>query len=495
MVATDDNLNKNSNVHAHTTDEHQFPYRIASRYHYKGFLGGGGSGLVYKAWDDMLQRMVAIKFIRNPSFVARQRLVAEARALARVNHPSICSIYDIGEPVDEHSSLFMVMELIEGSRLSELAGQLSIADSLKIIHQLCEGVAELHAAGLVHNDINPGNVIIKQLDSDEPLPTLIDLSIAGRPSRNRHQPHVGVTDLFAAPEQLSDVPIAPEALQKVDVYSLGALLFFLITAQAPRNNPETQFKALANDASGALRKFLSSSLAKEPEKRFSNVNEMAEQIGKIRYQTRRQHPLFWAASIITVILLTTLYGITTFSDNQPSGQAGQADTLSNQALWQAAQEHAEQAMLLAKQNNKPQAREATQLSLNYFRLAGVNSVENKSNETVQRLTEWVRFTLAQKALFSASQFSAMLLEVVSTIEQHSSNNEHAELNYLAAKLYYQLALLQQSYSILQQRWLKQAEQMINRALLKAPDSTRYNQLQCKIEYLSTSGDQSSAGTC
>ena len=109
-----------------------FPYPIPERYQCEGLLGYGGSGLVYKAYDERLQRTVAVKFARSPSLVSRNRLVREARLLSQVSHPSLCRVYDIGEPEVTSSSLFLVMEYVEGTRLDKLNKHLSVNDAVEI---------------------------------------------------------------------------------------------------------------------------------------------------------------------------------------------------------------------------------------------------------------------------------------------------------------------------------------------------------------------------
>lgn len=457
----------------------QFPYRIAERYHCKGFLGGGGSGLVFKAWDDLLRRMVAIKFIRNPSFVARQRLVAEARALAKVNHPSICSIYDIGEPVDEHSSLFMVMELIEGPRLAELAGKLTTAQSVKLMHKLAEGVSELHAVGLVHNDINPGNVIITQQGSDEPMPTLIDLSIAGRPSAGANSGGFGVTPLFAAPEQHEGNAIAADALEKVDIYSIGALLLFLITGQAPSKTPAAQLKAYRQSCPSPLRKFILRCVAEVPAKRFNSMTDVVSVLGELRYYKPRAHPKFLALGAGLAIILVMLF-YTHFSGNVS------ADAEGSESLLAQASMHALYAKQLAQDDRDDEARKQAQKSVQHFRQA----ITLSEGESIRPLVQLVDFLVTQQHMFSPSELSALLLDTLSQAEQ--INSDKPQFAFALAQIYYHLAKLHQPNPALFERWVKRSERAIARALASQPDTTHYRKLACSIEQLQ---NQSSDGTC
>lgn len=456
-----------------------FPYRIAERYHCKGFLGSGGSGLVFKAWDDMLERMVAIKFIRNPSFVARQRLVAEARALAKVNHPSICSIYDIGEPVDEHSSLFMVMELIEGPRLAELAGKLTTTQAIKLIHKLAEGVSELHAVGLVHNDINPGNVIITQQGNEEPMPTLIDLSIAGRPSTLSRSKGFGVTPLFSAPEQREANEIVADMLEKVDIYSLGALLLFLLTGQAPSKSPSTQLKSSRTRLSAPLRRFILRCLAESPNTRFSSMSEVVTTLGELSYYKPNRQPMILAVSAGVLLALGALViaQLTT---------SAQSDDKNGEGLLKQAKMHALYAAQLNKENQNEEAQKQAQRSLQHYRQA----ISLGGNQSVTSLMKLVDFVVAQQQLFSQSEFSALLLDTISQAEE--INNEQPQLAFTKAKIYYHLAKLHQPQPTLFKRWLSNAKTAIEQALTSQPDKPKYLRLACEINALR---DQSSGGTC
>ena len=470
-----------------TTEEVQFPYRIAERYHCKEYLGGGGSGLVFKAWDDMLQRMVAIKFIRNPSLITRQRLVAEARALAKVNHPSICSIYDIGEPVDEHSSLFMVMELIEGPRLTELAGQLTTASAIKIIHKLAEGLSELHAAGLVHNDINPGNVIIKQQDSDEPFPTLIDMSIAGRHSHPVRSRGFGVTPLFAAPEQHEGNVIHPQQRELVDIYSIGALLFFLITGQAPQKHPDKILREYRDRCNSPLRSIILNCIAHEPTRRYKSANQLVQELGPLRYPRRPWLPI---ASVIagSGLALAAVVGVVQNIEFGATADNKETALLQDELLSQATA-YALYAEQLRSDNKHNEARKQAQKTVQYYRRAIAVS-ETNNIKPVMRLVD---FLLNFQQLFSVSELSALLLDTLTQLETKDKlhSNDHL-LSFTQARIYFNLAKLHRDQEHLSERWAKRALSEVKRAVNKQPALERYTQLQCRIEkYLG----QSSTGTC
>jgi eukaryotic-like serine/threonine-protein kinase len=136
------------------------PDRI-SHYRIVRKLGEGGMGIVYAAHDERLDRPVAIKIIRETreSREARTRFRQEARALARINHPRICQIFDF----DEHAGvLFLVLELLEGRSLEDRlkAGEISFEEALRIAHEILEALAALHRLNIVHRDLKPSNVFL-----------------------------------------------------------------------------------------------------------------------------------------------------------------------------------------------------------------------------------------------------------------------------------------------------------------------------------------------
>ncbi len=131
------------------------PYEIL------GKLGGGGMGLVFRAWDERLQREVAVKLLHDDYTMPgmRERFLQEARAASALNHPNICTVFDIGE---QDRNPYLVMELLEGETLKEriARGALSADEIVRYGMEIADALAAAHAKGIVHRDIKPANIFL-----------------------------------------------------------------------------------------------------------------------------------------------------------------------------------------------------------------------------------------------------------------------------------------------------------------------------------------------
>jgi tetratricopeptide (TPR) repeat protein len=197
-----------------------------------GELGRGGMGVVYKARQDRLKRLIALKMIRsdwhgNPEHLARFEI--EAEAVARLNHPNIVRIYEIGKP---DGVTYVVLELLEGGTLKQrIAGTPQpVREAAAVLSALARGVHAAHVAGILHRDLKPSNVLFDLAG----VPKIADFGLAKRLEVEEGETRTGQvlgTPSYMAPEQAKgwDREIGAAA----DIYSLGAILYEMLTGRPP----------------------------------------------------------------------------------------------------------------------------------------------------------------------------------------------------------------------------------------------------------------------
>jgi DNA-binding response OmpR family regulator/tRNA A-37 threonylcarbamoyl transferase component Bud32 len=207
------------------------PFRIAGRYRLLRLIGQGGMGTVFAAFDERLQRSVAIKLINADRFddaSARLRFEREMHALARVPHPGVTALYDSGELYD--SSAFMVMELLDGCDLKKLlrvCGPGTPAQIARFLHLAASALESAHQAGVVHRDIKPPNIFLIGSLPDFQV-KILDFGIAKPLDAGAHLTETGVlvgTPAYMAPEQLGGKTID----RRTDVYALAAVGYEALT--------------------------------------------------------------------------------------------------------------------------------------------------------------------------------------------------------------------------------------------------------------------------
>jgi eukaryotic-like serine/threonine-protein kinase len=204
---------------------------LNNRYRILEPLGSGGMALVYKALDEMLERVIAVKILRedyarDKDF--RERFKQEAKAAANLSHPNIVTVYDFGLDEDQ---VFIVIEYIDGTDLKSLIrdkGRFSTEDTVSLMAQACAGVGYAHRAGLVHCDIKPHNMLV----SNDFKLKVTDFGIA-RALATIHPDEkseiVWGSPHYFAPEQAAGGAPSPAS----DVYSLGIILYEMLTGKLP----------------------------------------------------------------------------------------------------------------------------------------------------------------------------------------------------------------------------------------------------------------------
>jgi serine/threonine protein kinase len=213
---------------------------VLNRFLIERRIGSGGFGVVYEAWDGRLERPVAVKAIEQQGEAGR-RVLREAQAAARLNHPGIVTLYEMGE---EDGNALLVTELVDGSTLARLtqASELSDREIGEIGADLCEALDHAHSRGVVHRDIKPQNVQV--IDATELRAKLMDFGVAHLAD---DVPLTAAGDIvgtlaYMSPEQAEGKPAGPPA----DVYSLALTLYECWSGENPnrRAGPAATARAI-----------------------------------------------------------------------------------------------------------------------------------------------------------------------------------------------------------------------------------------------------------
>jgi DNA helicase-2/ATP-dependent DNA helicase PcrA len=279
---------------------------LIAHYRIVELLGTGGMGAVYKAHDEKLHRIVALKVL-TPEAVAqadrRRRFLQEARAASALNHPHILTVYDIGEA---DGKPYMVMEYVQGETLRQkiLSGSLLIKDALEIALQVAEGLTKAHEHGIVHRDLKPENLMV----SRDGYAKILDFGLAKltgrRPtllaadSAEKTLLQVKTQDgmilgtvSYMSPEQL----LSKRVDFRSDIFSFGVVLYEMATGQCPfvnKNKIDTMHAilhqepqpphSLKSELPPDLHRIISKALAKAPKSRYQTMGEFSADLKALR---------------------------------------------------------------------------------------------------------------------------------------------------------------------------------------------------------------------
>lgn len=253
-------------------------------------IGRGGMGIVYRAEDEKLKRVVALKVLPgdfDDDESRKKRLLREARVAASLAHPNVAAVHEVGEA---DGRIYIAMELVQGTTLRRVleAGVPSVAEALRITREIARGVARAHARGIAHRDIKPDNVMV----SDDGAVKVLDFGLAKPVDVDEQKPETGTwtqegrivgTPGYMSPEQATGRAVDV----RTDVFSIGVMLYEMLTGKRPFTGDTSMeilmatsrdeyvpVTKLAPRVPSALTDIVDRCLAKAPEERYANAGEL-----------------------------------------------------------------------------------------------------------------------------------------------------------------------------------------------------------------------------
>ncbi len=261
----------------------------AEQYRIEELIGSGGMGSVYRAIDQRLDRAVALKFLNSEDPELVERFLREARLQASVDHPTVCTVYEVGEMAGKP---FIAMQLLEAPTLTEAARKMNLEQKVRLVRDVADGVHAAHRLGLVHRDLKPGNILVRQDDDGVWRPSVVDFGLAREQADSTGLTRSGVavgTAAYMAPEQaLGAVPVD----RRADIFSLGCVLYELLSGAPPFTGGEVEvLMRVATEEPAPLRKRVASvprdletvvmrCLERRPEERYGSSRELAEELDR-----------------------------------------------------------------------------------------------------------------------------------------------------------------------------------------------------------------------
>jgi hypothetical protein len=265
-------------------------------------LGSGGMGVVYRARDEKLERIVAVKILSGSSLVgeeARRHFRREALALAKLNYSHIAAVYDVGE---QDGIDYIVMELVQGESLASRlkSGPLSVKEATSVVLQIAEALEEAHEQGVIHRDLKPANIMLTSKGQGRHQVKVLDFGIAKLLTQSVDATATfdetrGVlgTPLYMSPDQVLGKPLDG----RTDLWSLGVLYFEALTGSLPFNGdsvlavmrsvteqPLPPIRELCAGLPAEAEAIVARSLQKDPAKRYQSAAELARDLTELQLQ-------------------------------------------------------------------------------------------------------------------------------------------------------------------------------------------------------------------
>lgn len=307
-----------------------FPVKSWDRYKFVAFLGEGGMGRVYKAFDPRLKRFVALKFIRGDDPTILKRFQQEAQSQARIEHENVCKVFDAG---DVGGKFYIAMQYIDGVTLSSLRN-VTLDQKVKMMLKIAEGLHAAHRFGLIHRDVKPGNIMVEKTE-DGFHPYITDFGLV-REAAAQGVTVTGVlvgTPHYMAPEQAWGE--GQKLDSRVDVYSLGATMYEFLTGALPLDSENTMevLKKLLEEEPKPLRQIngnipsdletiVLKCLEKEPARRYETARALAQDLQRylegepilarrasISYRISKKARKHRALVIVSVIAFAIIAGL------------------------------------------------------------------------------------------------------------------------------------------------------------------------------------------
>lgn len=278
------------------------------RFEFQGKIGQGGMGVVYKAHDKILVRVVAIKQIKLPSAVALQRFQREARNNASLHHPNIVAVHDF-QTINNLPCI--IMQYVKGTSLDNFLKRkkLNLRETQHIFMQILDAVEYAHSQGIIHRDLKPSNILLDENDKV----FITDFGIAK--ALNEGNSHISTTgEVLGTPMYMSPEQALGQTVdQRTDIYSLGVILYEMLAGRPAfeGKNPFTILQKVIKQAPAPIEdlppmwnNFCKKALAKNRNERFSSVTEMKKYL-----QNYRKSPIFarYIIAAVVAILLVVIY--------------------------------------------------------------------------------------------------------------------------------------------------------------------------------------------